>query len=224
MSDLNVPATRRGFLATAATAAVASALPFSRLEGAVLPGPMPSSANPDAWIDGLKGSHRMIFDSPQPNGGIMLIHMLNFYNTYNQAYGAADSDVNGIGGLYGFTTFHGLNDAMWAKYKLGAVVNETDPDTKQPALKNPWRTNPEILGMRLAPASIESLQKRGATFILCNNALTFLSGLAAKQQGLDGTAVYEDMKANMLPGVILVPGMVCAIDAVQKAGVSYHRQ
>jgi hypothetical protein len=32
------------------------------------------------------------------------------------------------------------------------------------------------------------------------------------------------MKANILPGVILVPGMVVAIEQAQKAGLTYHRQ
>ena len=78
--------------------------------------------------------------------------------------------------------------------------------------------------MSLPQASIESLQKRGATFILCNNALTIFAGLVAKKRGLDPAAVYEDLKANILPGVILVPGMVVAVEQAQRAGVTYHRQ
>jgi hypothetical protein len=68
------------------------------------------------------------------------------------------------------------------------------------------------MGMELAPASIESLQKRGATFILCNNALGVLTGMLAKARGLDEKVVYEDIKANILPGVELIPGMVVAIE------------
>jgi hypothetical protein len=89
---------------------------------------------------------------------------------------------------------------------------------------NPWRAAPVILGMDLAPASIEALQKRGATFILCNNALTIFSGMLAKARGLDAAVVYEDLKANILPGVELIPGMVVAIEQAHTAGMSYHRQ
>jgi hypothetical protein len=78
--------------------------------------------------------------------------------------------------------------------------------------------------MELRPASIESLQKRGATFILCNNALGIFSGLLAKARGLDANAVYADLKANILPDVELIPGMVVAIDQAHEAGLSYHRQ
>jgi intracellular sulfur oxidation DsrE/DsrF family protein len=78
--------------------------------------------------------------------------------------------------------------------------------------------------MNLPQASIESLQKRGATFILCNNALGIFSGMLAKARGLDADAVYNDLKANILPGVELIPGMVVAIDQAHDAGLSYHRQ
>ena len=135
----------------------------------------------------------------------------------------ADRDLQGIGTFYAATTFFGLNDAMWEKYRIGEFLGEKDASGK-PATKNPWRTQPVILGMTLPQASIESLQKRGATFILCNNALGIFAGMLAKQRGLDADAVYQDMKANILPGVELIPGMVVAIDQAHEAGISYHKQ
>ena len=78
--------------------------------------------------------------------------------------------------------------------------------------------------MTLPAASLESLHKRGATLILCNNALTIFSGLLAQKRGLDAQAVYQDLNANILPGVDLVPGMVVAVEQAQRAGLSYHRQ
>jgi hypothetical protein len=47
--------------------------------------------------------------------------------------------------------------------------------------------------------------------------------LAAKR-GLDSKVVYEDLKANILPGVELVPAMVIAVEQAARAGLSYHRQ
>jgi hypothetical protein len=78
--------------------------------------------------------------------------------------------------------------------------------------------------MTIPAASIESLHKRGATFILCNNALTIFSNLLAQKRGLDPKVVYEDLKANILPEAQLVPGMVVAIEQAARAGLSYHRQ
>jgi intracellular sulfur oxidation DsrE/DsrF family protein len=181
------------------------------------------SARHDAWLAGLKGKHKQLFDSPAPSGGIMLVHILNYYDTYNKAYSVPDREINAIGTFYGGTTFLGLNDAMWAKYRLGEELALNGADGR-PATLNPWRSAPQILGMTLPQASIESLQQRGATFIICNNALEIFAALLAQKRGLDPKVVYEDMKANILPGVTLVPAMVIAVEKAQAAGFTYQRQ
>ena len=213
------PVSRGAIIGVAGLALITSvaAMPFgpSRLE----PG---SPAPVDAWLRKATGKHRQLFDSPSSGGGIPLVHIMNYYETWNKAYGVPDNDINAIGTFYGATTFFGVNDAMWAKYRIGEFLGEKD-GAGAPATKNPWREAPVILGMELRPASVESLQKRGATFILCNNALGIFSGLLAKARGLDADAVFADLKANILPGVELIPGMVVAIAQAHTAGLSYHR-
>jgi len=178
----------------------------------------------DHWLDGLTATHRQFFDAPTANGGVVLVHILNYYDTLNRAYHAKDADVDAVGTFYGATTFYGVNDAMWAKYRIGEFLETNDPATGKPAVVNPWRVSPVVLGMTLPQASIESLLGRGATFILCNNALTIFSGQLAKARGLDPAAVYADLASNILPGVELIPGMVVAIEQAHTAHLSYHRQ
>jgi intracellular sulfur oxidation DsrE/DsrF family protein len=48
--------------------------------------------------------------------------------------------------------------------------------------------------------------------------------MVAQARNLPAEAVYTDMKANILPGVTLVPGMVVAIEKAQGRGIAYHRQ
>jgi len=182
-----------------------------------------SAAPADAWLKKVTAKHRQLFDFPTSGGGIPLVHIMNYYDTWNKAYGVSDKDIDAVGTFYGATTFFGVNDAMWAKYRIGEFLKEND-GTGAAATKNPWREAPVVLGMELRPASIESLQKRGATFILCNNALGIFSGLLAKARGLEANVVYHDLKANILPGVELIPGMVVAIEQANTAGLSYHRQ
>ena len=200
--------TRRAILGGAALALVAATAAFTVGPTAREAHPETTAAVPaDNWLKGLNGKHKQFFDSPAPAGGIVLVHIMNYYDTWNKAYGVADKDIDAVGTFYGATTFYGVNDA-----------------SGKPATVNPWRTAPVILGMTLAPASIEALQKRGATFILCNNALTIFSGILAQKRGLDPKEVYEDLKANILPGVELIPGMVVAVEQAQAAGLAYHRQ
>lgn len=178
----------------------------------------------DDWLKGLTSRHRQFFDSPSPAGGIPLVHIMNYYDTLNRAYHTKDAAIDAVGTFYGATTFYGVDDAMWAKYQLGEFLETADPATSKPAVANPWRAAPIILGMSLPQASIETLQKRGATFILCDNALHIFAGLLAQKRGLSADAVYADLATHILPGVNLVPGMVVAIDQAYAAGLSYHRQ
>jgi len=80
----------------------------------------------------------------------------------------------------------------------------------------------------LAPAmpglGIQSLQKSGAKFILCNNALgLWCLELEARGKG-KAADIEKELRANVLPGVTIVPAMVIAIDKAQEAGIKYNRQ
>jgi hypothetical protein len=174
-----------GILSVAAIAVTVFAAKATRATATPLSSAEAGAPDNDAWLDRLTGSHRQLFDAPTPAGGVPLVHLMNYYDTYNKAYGAKDTDVNGILTFYGTTTFYGLSDAMWAKYRLGEFLETTDPRTNQPATANPWRIAPVALG---------------------------------------GTLPQADMKANLLPGVTVVPGMVVAIEKAQGRGISYHRQ
>ena len=202
----------------AARVGIAAAEPAKAL--ATRPGPKEPS---NKWLDGLTSKHKQFFDAPTANGGVPLVHVMNYYDTYNKAFNVKDADIDAVLTFYGATTFYGLNDAAWAKYQIGEFL-ETNDATGKPATANPWRAAPVVLGMTLPQASLESLHKRGATLILCNNALTIFSNLLAAKRGLDPKAVYDDMNANILPGVELVPGMVVAVEQAQRAGLAYHRQ
>ena len=217
---------RRTTIATSVAVVAASAVIAPRV-GTLHAKPTSTSTTiepSNEWLKGLKGKHRQFFDAPTANGGVPLVHVMNYYDTYNKAYAVPDRDINGILTFYGTTTFYGLKDTMWAKYRIGEFLETNDAVTGKPATANPWRTAPVALGLTLPQASIESMQKRGATFIICNNALGIFADMLAKARGLPTDSVYTDLKANILPGVTLVPGMVVAIEKAQGRGIAYHRQ
>jgi hypothetical protein len=49
--------------------------------------------------------------------------------------------------------------------------------------------------------------------------LPILKGTTELPEHLD-----KDLRANLLPGVTIVPAMVIAIDKAQEAGIKYNRQ
>jgi intracellular sulfur oxidation DsrE/DsrF family protein len=219
---------RRSFLSRLAGAAAAvgvgGAFPRSLVA-------QPAQAQ-DAWLDKQTGSHRCLFDFPTHAEGLPLLHMFNYLNTYASAYGTKAGDVNAIGTLYfvGPTSSIPLafNDSMWQKYKLGAYLKLDDPKTKAPSVRNmfnaPQAGDPVLFGGAFAQASIANLQKMGSTFLICNNALNLFTGQMAQQSGGTAEAVGAELRANLLPGVVIVPAMVIAIEKAQSKGIAYNKQ
>jgi intracellular sulfur oxidation DsrE/DsrF family protein len=81
-----------------------------------------------------------------------------------------------------------------------------------------------MLGQAAPALSIPSLQKMGTKFLICNNALGLWTlELEARGKGA-AAAIDKDLRANVLPGVTIIPAMVQAIEQAQTAGFSYNRQ
>lgn len=220
------PLSRRAALATAArtlmvgfTGAMVTELAAAPVHAAPAP-----AKPPDQWLTKLNVRHKMLFDSSEASGGVGLAHLQNYYETYNQSYGVPDADIRGVFTFYGATTAYGLNDAMWAKYRMGEFLSTEDPFTGSPALANPWRANLMYRGRPFPEASIEALQKRGAIFLLCDYALVNHAGRLARTNSLDAKGVYDELKANVLHGVEVVPSMIVSIEQAHRAGLAYQRK
>src|SRR5438093_932501 len=88
------------------------------------------AAGPDAWMSEVKGTHRCLFDFPQHKNGVPLLHILNYLNTYKEAYKSAPGTVGAVGTLYSIgpqaSISLAFNDAMWAKYGLGEYTGMKD--------------------------------------------------------------------------------------------------
>ncbi|HJZ75076.1 MAG TPA: hypothetical protein VKE51_25255 [Vicinamibacterales bacterium] len=228
---------RRSFLGRMLGAAAAAGLSAAGTRAAA------AESGPDGWIQEVKGTHRTLFDFPQHKNGFPLLHILNYLNTYSTAYKTSAGQVGAVGTFYSVGAQASIplafNDAIWAKYDLGAYTGLKDADGK-PYTRNVFnKPTPNDLHLLLKavdlptiaalsdamPAiGIESLQKMGAKFILCNNALGLWTlELEARGKG-KAQDIDKDLRANVLPGVTIVPAMVIAIDQAQEAGIKYNRQ
>lgn len=204
---------RRRFLgrAAASIAALAAGLPSIAHAGGV--GDSNESEH-DAWMKPLKGKHRQFFHAVQGQDVPMLMAN-NFLNAYSEAFNAKQGEVNAAIGMHGGALSIGFNDGAWAKYSLGKVSSVTDPATKEPSVRNIFAKGGEL--------SVEAMQKRGVVFLLCNTGVRLRSRLLAAERGEPHDVVYADLKASVLPGVILVPAMVVTINRAQEAGFTYIR-
>ncbi len=229
---------RRGFLGRLIGAASAFGVSFATPLGASAQAPAA-----DAWLKEVKGTHRSFFDFPKHTNGVGLLHILNYLSTYSAAYKMAPGQVGAVGTFYGIgpgaSISLAFNDALWAKYGLGEYTGLKDAAGK-PYARNPFHrptanelhllmqamqtpTIPMFAGAMPA-LGIESLQKMGTKFLICANALGAWCGeLEARGKG-KAADLDTELRANLLPGVTIVPAMVIAIEQAQAAGIAYNRQ
>ena len=204
---------RRAFLGTVATLSAGTML---RLDG---------TQASDAWLDRLKGKHRQLFDAPEPDGGTVLRHVRSYLDIWRDTYGVPERDISVVVVLYGRTTPLGVQDAMWDKYKLGAAINLNDATTSAPLVRN-YFAHPlpgDPVGDGTPECSIEALQRRGAVFLLCNNALTRWSARLEKQGMGTAADIHADLTAHALPGMVIVPAAIIAMTKAQERDFAYVR-
>jgi intracellular sulfur oxidation DsrE/DsrF family protein len=204
---------RRRFIARAA-AAVATLTGLPRIAGASDFAAAADEHEHDAWMKAIKAKHRQLFHAMDLNDRAMLLAS-NYLDAYRDAFGAKPGEAAAVIGVHGGALALGFTDSAWAKYGFAKASGLLDPTTKEVAARN-------IYGAGV-PLSVDTLQKRGVVFLMCNTALRLTSQALAKARGETAEAVYEDLKASRVPGTILVPAMVVAINRAEEAGFSYVR-
>lgn len=174
----------------------------------------------DAWFKNIKGSHRVVYDAPQPHEGYSFIWSWVYYLTNNQT-GTPDEDMTAVVVLRHDAIPFALEDKIWKKYKLGEAFKITDNTTGAPAERNPYYIPKE--GDYPAPGidGIKALQDRGAMFCVCNMALSVYSDIIAKNMGLDPKKANQEWVESVLPGIQIVPSGVWALGRAQENGCSY---
>jgi hypothetical protein len=236
--NLESKGNRRSFLGGMAGVVAAASLPVvgTRVVAAM-------EGGQDDWLKEVKGTHKCLFDFPQHKNFFPLLHVLNYIDTYAKAYKVDPTQVGTVGTFYSVGSQASIsmafNDTIWTKYQLGAYTGLKDASGK-PYTRNVFNRPTEQdlhLVMQaldaptisaLAPAmpamGIENLQKMGTKFILCANALgIWCLELEARGKG-KAADIEKDLRANVLPGVSIVPAMVIAIEKAQEAGIRYNRQ
>lgn len=224
---------RRGFLSRALAAAAAGAS-MTALGSSTAA----AQGGDTAWIKEVPGKARCFFDCPQHANGFGLVHILNYLGAYPPGQAGVASSFYSVGPASSIAL--GFNDAMWAKYGLGEILGLKDAGGK-PYSRNvflgPTKADGHLLSQRagipattgmlgdiIVASSIPALQKMGTKFLLCANALGLWTlELEARGKGT-AAAIDKELRANLVPGVTIVPAMVQAIEQAQTAGFSYNRQ
>lgn len=163
--------------------------------------------------------HRQVFAAHKVQGGSVLALMLSSLNAYETGFGEGKGTLHVAAVLYGTAPPIALDGEAWKKYDLWNVLRAVgDP------LEAGSQTGNPFMHPSYGDAAVESLALRGASFFVCNNALTGLAthlvtGTNSAYASVD--EVLADLRAHVVPGALLVPAGVAALNAAQEAKFTY---
>jgi hypothetical protein len=207
---------RRGFfrrMAGAMALGLAGLAPDpSRAQGAAAP-----PGGPD-WPGPLKGRHRQLVDAYEINKGAPLSFAHTFLAT------SEPPTANLVAATAVVVLRHNafplaLGNEMWRKYKIGELFKVDDPETKAPALKNPF-LHPKA-GVLPDGMAIDLLLAHGTVFGACHVALLFQSKMLAGNAGVSAEDAAKEWTANVIPGITILPSGVWGVNRAQEAGCTY---
>ena len=164
------------------------------------------------WPGALKGRHRQLFDIYDINDGFPLGFTNNFLTPNESATAVLIFRHKGLP--------YALNSAMWAKYKVGESFKISDPETKAPAVKNPYfEPKPGVLNN--ADMALDRLFAKGTVMGACAVALRGQSRRLAANAGVSADDALKEWTANLIPGVTVIPSGTWGVNRAQEAGCTY---
>lgn len=158
----------------------------------------------------------------------------NSLNGLQFGYGhSADEIAIAICG-HGASSAYGYSDYVWQKYKIGDYFGIKDAQGAT-ITSNSWvaakssydpSADPDDDAGMYQDTSIEMLQKRGVAVLICHTAVEEQSRGLVKggnaPAGMTPKEVADDILTHLIPGALVVPGMVATVAVLQKAlGYTY---
>ena len=192
--------------------------------------PMPAASTmkwDSSWMEKITAKHKAVFDSPEIGEGTALYHAMSYLGSVKDVFGGGDSDASVVCVLRHAAVPMLYNDAIWAKYNIGAETKTTDEKTKLPVTRNVYYQRVDKDGNPMTEArpspTIKSLTNRGVIFIGCDLATRGFSYRLAQKTKQPHSVVYEEIRQNLVPGAILMPTGVFGMLLAQEAGCSFMK-
>jgi intracellular sulfur oxidation DsrE/DsrF family protein len=178
----------------------------------------------DAWLDKPGVRHRLLLDTTTPAAAAgCLNYATTFYTSNQSGYGLGPETLGVVVVLRHFATPFGYNDRIWARY--GAQFVEKLKLTGDMAQRGP-KGNPLLHAAESAAPTkgadeaptLSTLQARGVHFAVCAAAGTHFAHMLAGSDASAAAAIEDELKANLIPGGVLVASGVVAVNRGQERG------
>jgi hypothetical protein len=164
------------------------------------------------WPGTLPGRHRQLVDAFAMNDGFPLAFAWTFL--------APNKSATAVVVLRHGAFPIALSHAIWEKYKIGESFKITDPETKAPAIKNPF-LHPKAGVLMVDDWAVDRLLARGVVIGACNMALQVQSKMLAGNAGVTAEEAAKEWAANVVAGITLIPSGTWGVNRAQEAGCTY---
>ena len=210
---------RRDFLARLTTVAAAVAFDPEEMRSDLSrprEGPWDTS-----WIPRVeRAKYRVVFNTNSPAEGAAFNLASAFLDGYAEVHSTKDEETRAVLVFRQLGTVMALNDEMWSRYSIGADRKINDPATGAPAVRNVfWKSAPG--SATPSKDKIEPLQARGMISLVCNVSLGSIGYSFANATNRDVEEVRKEVRANLVPGAIIVPSGIYALIRAQNAGCAF---
>jgi intracellular sulfur oxidation DsrE/DsrF family protein len=177
--------------------------------------------------------HRQVFGISQVRDGTGLGQMRNSLNAYEYARREGPGTLHALAVLYGTAVALALDDLVWREHRIADALRLRADEVHREGAHdgNPFAhargntavTDPADPQSAAQDASVAALARRGASFFVCLNALTgFAAALVAGGFATESVDhVLAALRAHLVPGTVLVPAGVAAINDAQEAHYTY---
>ncbi len=138
-----------------------------------------------------------------------------------------------VSATHGNAQFALYDDFIWQKYQLGSRVLGGKPDHNAYLVKSASAdaspSDYENVNGAFSSAgnSVVQLQRRGAAFLVCHNAIwehsERLIAMEINPDKLSTDRLCAEISNHLIPGAILTPGAVATLVELASAGFSYAR-
>lgn len=161
--------------------------------------------------------HRQCFGAVRLDGGGIIGSMANSILAYDDVLGEGNGSMYAIGVLYHSSAIVlAMNDDVWNDILLPYLKHNADWKKEIPEAKagggNPY----------MKPIWVPGLIKlRGGALFVCNNSIMSFAYGAANALSRPVQQVYGEILKGIVPGALVVPSGVMAINACQEARFTY---
>jgi intracellular sulfur oxidation DsrE/DsrF family protein len=166
--------------------------------------------------------HRQCFGVTKLEGGTALANMYNSIYAYEVTLNEGSGALHAAAVLYhGTSIVMAFDHATWNGLIWPSKLL-TQSDLGKDAWRAKHRDNPFYGSAARDESTVQALSKRhGASFFVCNNAVTGMASEIAGALKLQDDAVYARLLGGIVPEAMVVPAGVMAINACQEAKFTY---